>query len=277
MILSKIPPHIIALDLDGTLLTDDKTVDSITKRYLRKLEKLGHIIVIATGRPQRAIFRYYEDIGLHSPFICYNGACVTSPHDQSFANRHFAFPKDVVKDIYNFVGRSHIENVMCETNRNIWLLDEDEDLADFFWHENMNIIYGDLNETLDEDPMTMIIKSVQRTDEDDQRLIDAVKRHEHLQIRFWSRSQFSEIYYDYISKGHALLDIAVFYKIPKERVLAFGDAENDIEMLTMAGVGFGMQNGVDHIKRTATYVTEFSNNEEGIYHALRRYFRNYRG
>jgi len=277
MILQNIPPHVIALDLDGTLLTDDKTIDRTTSQYLKKLEKLGHVIVIATGRPQRAIQRYYEDIGLHGPYICYNGACVKEPYDSAFDDHHFAFPKEVVKDIYNTVGHALIENIMCETNRTIWLLKEDEDLAAFFWHENMDIIYGDINDTLHENPMTMIIKSIERSPEADQRLKDAVKRHPHLMIRFWNLSQFSEIYYDYISKGHALLDIASHYKIPNDRVLAFGDADNDLEMLTMAGVGFAMQNGQDSVKSKAARVTKWGNNESGIYHALKQYFRAYRG
>ncbi len=275
MKLIKIPPHLIAIDLDGTLLTDDKTIDAKTRRFLRRLEQYGHIIVIATGRPYRAIMRYYNEIGLHGPIICYNGACITNPSDSHFDSRHFSFPREVVTDIYNFVGRKHIDNVMCETNKKIWLLKDDADLFGFFWSDDMEIIYGDLSETLSENPMTMIIKSIDRNDKTAQILKQAVARHENLRIRFWNRSNFSEIYYEHISKGHAMLDLAKLYGIPNERILAFGDAENDVEMLLMAGTSFAMHNGEDSIKHHADIITKYSNNENGIYDALKRYFRRY--
>jgi Cof subfamily protein (haloacid dehalogenase superfamily) len=273
MIFKKIPAHLIAIDLDGTLLTDEKTINSKTRRYLKRLEKLGHHIVIATGRPVRAIEKYYREIGLNAPVVCYNGACITHPSDQRFPSRHFAFSKEVVKDIYVAAGVEHIDNIMCETNKNIWLLKEDTDLAAFFWHDDMNVIYGDIRTTLDEDPMTMIIKSNLRSDFTDQLLYEAVKRHAGLRIRFWNRSNFSEIYYEHISKGHALEEIATFYGIPKSRTLAFGDAANDIEMLAMAGTSFAMKNGEEEIKQHADFVTRHDNNHDGIYHALRKYFK----
>lgn len=276
MTLRHIPRHIIAIDLDGTLLRDDKTIDNKTKRFLQRLEKLGHIIVIATGRPYRAIMRYYDDIGLHGPIVCYNGACVTNPNDSQFRSQNFSFPLTVVKDIYDQVGPDHIENVMCETNRKIWLLKEDTDLSSFFWHDSMEIIYGDIRLTLDENPMTMIIKSAVRTPDSDKLLYEAVRRHDRLKIRFWNLSTFSEIYYDFISKGHALHDIADQYGIPKDRIIAFGDAENDLEMLQMAGTGFAMNNAIENLKQHADFVTKYSNNEYGIFHALKKFFREYK-
>lgn len=273
MIFKKIPPHIIAIDLDGTLLTDEKTIDAKTRKYLKKLDRQGHHVVIATGRPLRAIARYYDAISLRAPVVCYNGACVSHPKDETFPSKHFVFPKEVVKDIYQAAGIDNIDNIMCETNKKIWLLKEDTDLAAFFWHDHMEITFGNILETLNEDPMTMIIKSNYRSDHTDMLLYEAVKRHEHLRIRFWNRSNFSEIYYQHISKGHALEEIATYYGIKKEYTLAFGDAANDIEMLAMAGVSFAMKNGEEDIKRHADFVTKRDNNHNGIYYALKKYFR----
>ncbi len=271
-----VPPHLIAIDLDGTLLTDDKKIDARTKRYLQKLESVGHHIVIATGRPLRAIERYYRELNLHAPIVCYNGACITNPSDATFPSRAFSFSQKVVKNIFTTVGNDVIDNVMCETNKKIWLLKEDSDLAAFFWHNDMEVIYGDLLVTLSEDPMTMIIKSHNRNSESDQKLCEAVKQHPGLKIRFWNRSNFSEIFFEHISKGHAIIDIATHYHIPQQHILAFGDAENDIEMLAMAGTGFAMSNGVESIKQHADVLTKYSNNEFGIFHALKRYFKQYK-
>lgn len=66
-----------------------------------------------------------------------------------------------------------------------------------------------------------------------------------------------------ISKGTSLVDIAKFYNIAHEDIIAFGDEMNDYSMIEMAGVGVAMGNAVDEIKEVADYVT-LSNNDDGI-------------
>ncbi len=52
--------HLIVLDLDGTLLKDDKTISPRTKSVLQTLKKNGHEVMIATGRPFRSSEPYYH-------------------------------------------------------------------------------------------------------------------------------------------------------------------------------------------------------------------------
>jgi hydroxymethylpyrimidine pyrophosphatase-like HAD family hydrolase len=56
--------------------------------------------------------------------------------------------------------------------------------------------------------------------------------------------------------------------IPKERIIAFGDENNDLEMIEFAGVGVAMSNGIDELKSIADEVTSKSNNEDGIAQVL---------
>lgn len=263
-------PHLIALDLDGTLLDEKKLILDHTKNYLMALAKKGHKVVLATGRPYRSFKHYYDQLQLDTPMVCYNGAYVINPKDPSYPLTKFAFPKEVVQSIYSNVGDDIIENIMCETNQDIWLLKEDSELGDFFWHTNMNIIIGDIRRTLTEDPMTMIIKSRKRSRPFDQKLLKAIGKFKGLKLRFWGDSQFSEIFYEHISKGEALKAVAKHYNIPIKRIIAFGDAENDREMLKMAGQSFAMLNGDSGTKKFAKKITEFSNNENGIYHELKK-------
>ena len=69
--------YLIALDLDGTLLKDDKTISPTTKKYLKELEDKGHLIVLTSGRALRSVLEYYKDIGLStSPVIAYNASSI---------------------------------------------------------------------------------------------------------------------------------------------------------------------------------------------------------
>lgn len=62
-------PHLICLDLDGTLLNDNKEISSYTKQVLNELQQRGHQIMIATGRPYRASQMYYHELNLTTPII----------------------------------------------------------------------------------------------------------------------------------------------------------------------------------------------------------------
>jgi len=262
--------YLIAFDMDGTLLNDKKTISFRTRHYLHHLDRQGHVVVLASGRPVRALKRYYDELNLRSPLVCYNGASIENPHDHDFPEKHYSFPKEIVKSIYDKVGPENIDNVMCETNTDIWLIHEDEDLTAFFWHEKMNIVYGDIRETLTQNPMTMIIKSRVRSKEADQLIINAVAAHDNYSLRFWNRSIFSEIYFNDVSKGHALAHIAKYYGIPHSQIVAFGDAENDIEMLDMAGVGVAMVNATELCKAHANVITKKDNNHNGIVGTLKK-------
>ena len=71
--------HLIALDLDGTLLRNDKTISSRTKETLLTLKQQGHHVMIATGRPFRSSVQYYQELGLQTPIVNFNGAFVHHP------------------------------------------------------------------------------------------------------------------------------------------------------------------------------------------------------
>ena len=76
--------YLIALDLDGTLLKDDKTISEKTKKVLQQVKAEGHIIMIATGRPYRSSEQYYKELGLTSPIVNFNGAFVHHPLDNDW-------------------------------------------------------------------------------------------------------------------------------------------------------------------------------------------------
>jgi Cof subfamily protein (haloacid dehalogenase superfamily) len=266
------PRHLIALDLDGTLLNKHKKISKTTLNYLKSIQSF-HTIVLATGRPYRSFIKYYQQLGLNTPMVCYNGAFITNPTDSTFNTKAFSFPQEIVKAIYEEIGLNAIDNVMCETNKDIWLLKKEKNLASFFWHDNMNIIYGPLTETLHENPMTMIIKVKKRNKKEDDKVFTAVKKHKGLKVRFWGTSSFCEIYFGHVSKGSALLEILKLYGISRKYFITFGDAENDKEMLEFATHGFVMKNAHPSIKKYGKYITKKDHHHDGIVDELQRYFK----
>ena len=78
---------------------------------------------------------------------------------------------------------------------------------------------------------------------------------------------YLEVIPSQINKGQGIRSICSVLGIGPEQVMAFGDAENDIPMLRVAGIGVAMGNAADVVKAAADYVTR-SNNEDGVAAAL---------
>ena len=263
----ELKPCLIAFDMDGTLLNEKKTISLKTKKYLKELSKQGHKIVLASGRPFRSMKKYYEELELDTPLVCYNGAHVFSPKDANFKPVVFEFPKEIIVDVLKKI-KPHIHNVMCEDEETIWVDKDDPYLDKFFWYENMHVIYGELADTLTKNPMTCIVQTpfeYRETHEIEQ----VMEEYPGLSARFWTGSPYFEIYFEKTSKGAAIEYIANYYNIPKERIIAFGDAENDTEMFKRAGVSVAMVNGKESLKKQAHLVSFKDNDHDGIYHTLK--------
>ena len=71
-------------------------------------------------------------------------------------------------------------------------------------------------------------------------------------------------------KGSALLRLAEFLGIGREETMAFGDGENDLSMLRASGLGVAMENGEEQVKQAADFVT-VSNNDAGVASAIRKF------
>jgi hypothetical protein len=258
---------LIAVDMDGTLLNEKKDITPRTKRLLRRLNRQGHLVVLASGRPSRALTRYYKELHLNSPLVCYNGAYVYHPFDKNFPTIEFEFPKEVVKSV--FVDLSpYVNNVMCEDDTNIWIDKEDLYLARFFWHEGMQMHYGNIAETLDINPMTMIMQT-NKDNFDENAIRSIIRKYPDIDVRFWYGFSYFEIFFKNISKGSGIIHVANHYEISKDNIITFGDAENDIDMFAISGISVAMKNGGPDIIKHAHRVSVQDNENDGIYHTLK--------
>jgi len=82
---------------------------------------------------------------------------------------------------------------------------------------------------------------------------------------------FVEILDPTVNKGHGLRQLCQSVGIPLEEVIAFGDGDNDLEFISMAGWGVAMKNAREVVKEAADEVTEWTNDEDGVIKMLQRY------
>ena len=257
---------LIGIDLDGTLLDARGTYSRATGDYLRALASQGYDIVIATGRPYRAMKRIYEDLRLNSPVICYNGALVFHPKDESFAPIKRAFPSSTIKQIVK--GSAPIVlSYMAESSRSVYIDIEDPFLERYFPYSNMKIVEGPLGETVNEDVFTCLFHSVDGT-------MDELKKHcesfPGIAWRSWSNCNYSELYIPGADKGSAFAYVRQTLGYgDDDRVYAFGDAENDIAMLEKAGHPFAMKHNKVPDLLSRFPQTKNSVDEDGVMNTLK--------
>ena len=233
--------YIIALDLDGTLLNDKKHICYRTIRYLRKLEKQGHHIVITSGRAPRSIYKFRKILRTSSPYIGYNGILAKDPSKKYFDDINHTLNKDIVKEIYNNLT-PYVVSTFIEGTDSIYYDLKDDFLLQFFSPEGMKIVEGKLNETIDVDPYIYIFR-IKNIDENRPKIEAYFKTLKDYEVRFWWSDPYAEVYRKGISKGSTIKEIASNLNIDDDHILAFGDADNDIEFLRDVKNSFAMING----------------------------------
>ena len=233
-------PYLICLDLDCTLLNDNKEISPYTKQVLTELQQCGHYVMIATGRPYRASQMYYHELNMSTPVVNFNGAFVHHPKANDFKVIHEVLDVEISKNIITALQQSHITNIIAEVKDYVFINSYDPRLFEGFSMGNPKIQTGNLLENLNDRRWGAPFP-----------VIEIVKRG--------------------INKARGIKHVQNYLNIADDHIIAFGDEDNDIEMIKFANHGIAMANGLKDLKEIANETT-FSNNEDGIGRYLNDFF-----
>ncbi len=267
--------YLIALDLDGTLLNDNKEITTTTKEFLNKLEKEGNLIVICSGRAPRSIIEYYDFLDIKSPVISYNGALAFDSKDKNFMTISYKIDTSFTKKLYKEIINKEVTSILAEDDNHIYCDKEDDFLFAFFKKENMEVINRNFDENDISSTYIFVMKMKDESDETKESLLNKFNNlniENRYKLRFWWGCPYCEIHFKKVSKANTLEELRVLENIDKENVLVFGDADNDIEMLSNYKNSFLMKNGNPMLKGFANNVTEFDNNNDGVIRELEKFF-----
>lgn len=258
--------RLLAIDLDGTLLTHDRRVTRATRRALDEAATRGCGIVIATGRGFNVLRRYCDGIPLTAPQITYNGAVIHDPTAGRDLARYLV-PAEWVLPAIDFLGASGVYAAIFTPtalymdpripNPRHWmpaplpppqLLDDLRAVAD----QPCIKVVGRGNHN--------VIARIRPY---------AVERFGHALYVTQTAADLLEFLHPEVCKGAALRRIAHLLDIPREQIIAIGDSHNDLEMLEFAGTGVAMGNAAPELHAIADMVTT-TNDEDGIAVALER-------
>ncbi|MDD3106711.1 MAG: HAD family hydrolase [Bacilli bacterium] len=264
-------PYLIAVDLDGTLIANFDHYDKKSFEYLKELAK-EHYVVIATGRPYRSSIFYYDLLQLKTPIVNYNGALVQNPHDRAFPKTMITIDRNIIRSLISD-NEDILINVFCEIEDDIFLWRETQEIVPYLHISGGVLTVGNFDLILHKDPNGAIIIAKCGSEERLKAYLQN-KYPNQVNIRFWYNEDLAiaEIYNPLTSKGNAIAEIAKYYSIPQQRIIAIGDAHNDLEMIQYAHIGVVMGEGHPDLVSVAKYHT-LPLSENGVYHFLNEFFK----
>ena len=249
------------LDIDGTILRPDHTIEESTKQAIKQVNEKGIEVFLATGRPLHEVDTIADELNIHS-FIGYNGAFATYDNKEIV---NVTMDASTIKQ-YLSVAKTHgHELVLYTSNRSLFTSLDTGEVKEFikrfeiqkyelFTLDNINDILGITLINLNEDELALY--------QTDNQIYMS-------QVNVDGLRHCYDVIQEKVNKGSAIKTILSMLNIPKEKAIAFGDGMNDKAMLEYVGESFAMGNAnpelFNYAKHRTTDVTD-----SGIYNGLRK-------
>ena len=252
------PYKLLVIDIDGTLVAKDGSISPENREALAKVSDLGIGVSLSTGRAIRACLSIIGQLALDGYHIFFDGALVSTPgHDKEVYAQplsretvkqavEFAHANDISIDLYS-ASHYFIERETWSSNIHSKFFGIEPTMTDFtgLW-ERERIIKGG-----------MVATSPQEAAK-----ARAIRDRFNSSLHFsWVRTpsypgvDFVNIVAPGVSKGKALEALSAHLGINLSEIIAIGDGENDISLLTSAGLGIAMGNAPAEVKAVADEVT----------------------
>jgi len=258
-------PKMIVLDLDGTTLNNKNVIPENLKNILINLVNKGTCrIVLASGRSISSMKILASDLGLTAPLVTLNGGVIIDPVTREIYNEKNLEPETYMEGLH-ILKKLNIEFVVF-SSFGVYA-DKPSEITDILTKYTENEIKWTKDFISIKNPVKILFipKSKESTKEIKKETsflnIDIIE----------SGFSFTEIVPKGVNKGSALNIVANMLNIDAKEIIAFGDNENDIEMLQFAGTGVAMGNAPDHVKMEADIVTD-TNDNDGVFNVLKEIF-----
>ncbi|MGQ4434240.1 MULTISPECIES: Cof-type HAD-IIB family hydrolase [unclassified Streptomyces] len=265
---SAVPPRLIATDLDGTLLRDDKSVSPRTVAALAAAEEAGIEVFFVTGRPARWMDVVSDHVHGHGLAICGNGAAVVDLHGGPGSHR---FVK--VRELARENALDAVRLVREAAPGTVYAI---ELTYGFYQEKAYPKLHMEIPDSLAtaekllapdapgaDEPVLKILAFHPELDPDVFLNVARLALGDRANVTRSSPSALLEISGPGVSKASTLALCCAERGIAPEEVVAFGDMPNDVEMLTWAGQSYAMGNAHPAVLAAASGRT-VDNNEDGV-------------
>lgn len=256
---------LLVLDVDGTLLNDEREISKRTLAALLKVQQMGVRIVLASGRPTYGLMPLAKtlELGNYGGFVLsYNGCQIIKAQ-----NGEILFERRINPEMLPYLEKKARKNGFAIfTYHNDTLITDSPD-NEYIKNEallnNLKIIREDeFSTAIDFAPCKCMLVS------DKEKALIGLEQHWEKRLAgtldaFRSEPYFLEVVPCGVNKANTLGALLEHLGVTREEVIAVGDGVCDVTMLQLAGMGVAMGHSQDSVKVCADYVTA-SNEEDGV-------------
>ncbi|WP_086639849.1 Cof-type HAD-IIB family hydrolase [Acetobacter okinawensis] len=256
--------RLVVSDMDGTLLTPDKQVTDQSLSAIRALERAGVPLCLVSSRPPGGMEMYFDQLGIRTPYGALNGGTLFNP-DRSIRSRLSLDPQTVLEAL-NMLERQNVDAWLFRGHD--WLVRNAQNplvLAESRTVQTIPTQVADLSTCL----------------HNIGKVAGSTANHAALQVQeadigrklagracvALSSKWFLDITPLHANKGHAVRQLADYYNISVDEVACIGDMNNDIPMLSIAGLSIAMGQATPDVQACAHFVTR-ANTQEGWARAI---------
>ena len=265
---------ILFADLDGTLLSDDKTITEENKKAIVETVKKGNYFVLATGRTLYAVSDIIKQLNFTHPgcfVMSYNGGLITDMNSgRNIYERFLDF--GIVEELFYAAEESGVY-IQTYQGKKLFCNRDGEEARHY-----IEISKHEIHETgtdvlkyLSKEPYKCLAIDLHNKSNLDTFIYKNKERFNGLVDFYYSGPDYLELMPARANKGDGIVRLANYLNVFGQDTIAVGDQENDIAMLKVAAVGCAMKNALDCVKEAADYVTENDNNHSGIAEIIHKF------
>lgn len=256
---------LLVLDVDGTLLNDEREISKRTLAALLKVQQMGVRIVLASGRPTYGLMPLAKtlELGNYGGFVLsYNGCQIIKAQ-----NGEILFERRINPEMLPYLEKKARKNGFAIFTYHDDTLITDSPDNEYIKNEallnNLKIIREDeFSTAIDFAPCKCMLVS------DKEKALIGLEQHWEKRLAgtldaFRSEPYFLEVVPCGVNKANTLGALLEHLEVTREEVIAVGDGVCDVTMLQLAGMGVAMGHSQDSVKVCADYVTA-SNEEDGV-------------
>lgn len=262
---------LIALDLDGTLLKNDKTISKRNIENIMKAKEKGVKVVIATGRPIKGVRNIINQLGLDTKddyCVTCNGSLVQNNHSREV----------LCKTSLKGSDYKYLYNLSLQLGVNMHGVMEDKVITPKL--SKYTNLESELNgieiKEVESDTLSEELDVIKIMYVDDPHILEPVIEEVIPKLSHkYSMVQSEPFFFEFLKLGTnkwtGIEALANKLGIKQEEIICVGDAGNDSHMIKNAGLGVAMKNGFQEIKNIANYITNNTNEEDGVSEVIEKF------
>ena len=255
--------RVVASDFDRTLVWTDVTLHPRTITAMRRADEAGIPVIVVTGRMVKSVRQALEPAGIEAPVIAYQGAVVADEGGTWL--RHEPLPLELAREIVAALdGEGYSPNVYVDDE--LYVADDTEAARAYARLNRIDFhVVGPLLDWLSDPPTKLVaVGEPSALDTVEQRIKAHFGEREYISK---SLPHFLEFAQAGVTKGAGLDFLAERLGFTRAQTIAFGDGENDVELVEWPAYGIAMGNAHDRVKAVARWVCP-SAADEGVAQVL---------